>query len=152
MPVTVGLRVDFSTTFPCYAAVMGIGAGEFPGAALGTLCISTSGSWLLLSLLTWLFSGLFSLLLPLAEADAVPSAPASSGFGLGGAVHRGISQMVPVKLLSVKPPLAHFRHGLPDRSRARRPALIAPWLALGPRRWPAPRPPALPSAVPSSLW
>lgn len=63
--------------------------------------------------------------------------------------------MTPVKLLSVKDPLAHLRHGLPERSSARSPALMAPWLALGPSlcaERPAPRPVAVPSMVPSSLW
>lgn len=133
---------------------MAMAAGEFSAAALWTLCISTSASWLLLSLFTWPFS-LFSLLLPAADTAADTEADSSvtgSGVGLGGAVHRGTSQTVPVKLLRVKPPLAHFRQGLPERSRARRPALIAPWFAFGPSLWPAPRPFALPpSSVPSSL-
>jgi hypothetical protein len=115
----------------------GAGAGELAAAGLGTaLCISTSmllplpGSLLLLSLLVTPFS-LFSLLLPSAETTA-GSSDGTSGLGLGGAFHRGTSQATPVKLLSWKPPLAHFRQGFPDRSRARRPALMAPWLALGP--------------------
>jgi hypothetical protein len=117
-------------------------------AKLGVPCISTSPPLLLASLFTWLLSSLFSLLL-LSEAGVEPSAD-DSGRDLGGAVHRGISQTTPVKLLSVKPPFCHLRHGLPERSSARRPALIAPWLALGPSLWAAwdPRPP---STVPSSL-
>lgn len=75
-------------------------------------------------------SSLFSLLLPAAEtaaeAEADSSVTTGSGSGLGGAVHRGISHTVPVKLLSLKPPFAHFRQGLPERSRARRPAFMAP--------------------------
>ncbi len=102
---------------------MGIGAGEL-ALMLGALCISTSPPLLLLSLLTCSFS-LFSLLLPSTEADADSSA-AGSGLGLGGAVQRGISQTTPVKLFSRNPPLAHFRQGFPERSRARRPALMAP--------------------------
>jgi hypothetical protein len=104
---------------------------------------------LLASLLTWLLFSLFSLLL-LSDAAADTSAE-DSGWGFGGAVHRGISQTTPVKLLSVKPPLVHFRHGLPDRSSARSPALMAPWLALGPSLCAAsePRPPSM---VPSSLF
>ncbi len=118
---------------------------------LGTLCISTSPPLLLFSLLTCSFS-LFSLLL--ASAEAVVDSPASgwAGLGRGGAVQRGISQRVPVKLFSLKPPLAHRRQGLPERSRARRPALIAPVFAFGPSLCEAPRPLGRPdSAAPSSL-
>lgn len=45
-------------------------------------------------------------------------------------------QTTPVKLLSWNGLRSHLRHGAPVRSRARRPALIAPWLALGPSLWP----------------
>jgi hypothetical protein len=78
-----------------------------------------------------------------------PSAD-DSGRDLGGAVHRGISHTTPVNVLSVKPPLFHLRQGLPDRSSARRPALMAPWLALGPSLCAA-RELRPPSMVPSSL-
>ena len=131
----------------------GAGAGDGSAATLGALCISTSPPLLLASLLTWLSSSLllFSLLL-LSAADAgVDPSTDDSGRDLGGAVHRGISQTTPVKLLSVKPPLVHFRHGLPDRSSARRPALMAPWLALGPSLC-GPRLLRPPSMVPSSLF
>lgn len=117
----------------CYDAVAtAMGAGDEVWM-LGALCISTSGPLLLLEMLLSLpdmllasfpFS-LFSLLLPSAEGAAESSVP-DSGTVRGGAVHRGISQATPVKLLSLKPPLAHFRQGLPERSRARRPALMAP--------------------------
>lgn len=128
---------------------MATGAGELSAAKLGVPCISISPPPLLLaSLLTWLLSSLFSLLL-LSEAGVDPSAD-DSGRGLGGAVHRGISQTTPVKLLSLKPPLSHFRQGFPDRSSARSPALMAPWLALGPSLCAA-REPRPPSPVPSSL-
>lgn len=133
------------------AAAIGTGAGEWPVAMLGVLCISTSPMFWLASLLTWLLASLFSLPL-LLSTDAgvvVPSAD-DSGWGFGGAVQRGISHWTPVNVLSVKPPLAHFRHGLPDRSKARSPALMAPWLALGPSLWAA-RPFRPPSMVPSSL-
>lgn len=50
-----------------------------------------------------------------------------------GAFQEGTFQTTPVKLRSLKPFFSHLRHlNLPVRSRARRPALIAPWLALGP--------------------
>lgn len=119
---------------------------------LGALCISTSGPLLLLATLLPSFpvSSLFSLLLPSADGAAESSA-LDPGLVRGGAVHRGISQETPVKLLSLKPPLAHFRQGLPDRSRARRPALMAPWFALGPSLWADGRAAALLwSMVPSS--
>ena len=110
------------------------GAGEL-ALLLALLPSSTSAPALLFSLFSlaiWLLS-LFSLLLsPDAESPDVPSA-----LTFGGAVQRGISQTTPVKLLSVKLPFCHLRQGLPDLSRARRPALIAPWLALGPSLWAA---------------
>ncbi len=119
------------------------GAGAEDGGRLGAgdetrllLVMSTSAAPLLLfslfSLSIWLLS-LFSLLLS-PEEDPAES---PSIFCFGGAVHRGISQTTPVKLFSVKLPFDHLRHGLPVRSRARRPALIAPWLALGPSLWAA---------------
>lgn len=134
-----------------------MGAGEL-ACTLGMLCISTSPElllllWLLLSLLIGCvpFSLFSLLLLPSAETGPEAGTPASgvtsTGLGFGGAVHREISQWTPVKVLSWKPPLVHFRHGLPERSRARRPALMAPWFALGPSRCAAGRG----SRVPSSL-
>jgi hypothetical protein len=43
-----------------------------------------------------------------------------------GARQEGTDQVTPVKLRSWKPFFSHFLHGLPVRSRARRPALMAP--------------------------
>jgi len=106
------------------------GAVEADGAEsfwLAMLLISTSAPLLLFSLFSlfslsiWLLS-LFSLLL---SPDADPSELPSTLI-FGGAFHRGISQTTPVKLLSLKLPFCHLRHGLPVRSRARRPALMAP--------------------------
>lgn len=97
------------------------GARELPMAWLGALAISTSIPLLLLSLSSWLLS-LFSLLL----SPEAGSSDLASGFGLGGAVQRGSSQTTPVKLLTVNPPFFHLRQGLPDRSRALKPALMAP--------------------------
>ena len=128
---------------------MATGAGELSAAKLGVPRISTSAPLLLASLLTWLLSSLFSLLLLPSGVGMDPSAD-DSGRGFGGAVHRGISQTTPVKDLTLKPPLSHLRQGLPDRSSARRPALMAPWLALGPSLCAA-REPRPPSPVPSSL-
>ena len=64
----------------------------------------------------------------------VAASPDSSlaSCSLFGAPQVGRLQTMPVKLLTVRPCLAHLRHGLPERSRARKPALMAPWLALGP--------------------
>jgi len=106
---------------------MAMGAGELAGM-LWVPCISTSTPLLLLllaSLFAWLVFSLFSLVLLSADAAAEPSAD-TSGIGFGGAFQRGISQMTPVKLLSLNPPLLHLRQGFPDLSSARRPALIAP--------------------------
>lgn len=146
------------------AATTGTGAGD-DAWMLGALCISTSAPLSLLETLlpslpfsfsfSFSFSfpfSLFSLLLPSADGAAESSA-LDSGTVRGGAVQRGISQTTPVKLLSLKPPLAHLRQGLPDRSRARRPALMAPWFALGPSLWADGRPVVpLWSIVPSSLY
>src|SRR3569833_2031536 len=136
------------------SAAIGIGAGEL-GLTLATLRISTSPSpasppLLLLSLLIGSFS-LFSLLLP-PSAETVPDSSWGSGVAsLFSPVQRGISQTTPVKLLSLKPPFCHRRHGAPERSRARRPALMAPWFALGPSLCDARAPGGVASRVPSSL-
>ena len=67
------------------------------------------------------------------------SASEPKAFGVG-AFHEGISQILPVNDLTRNPVFSHFRQDLPVRSRARSPALIAPWLALGPSLWPGPAP------------
>lgn len=108
-----------------------IGAGE-EAWLLVALRISASAPLLLFTALLSTGVSLFSLLLLLSADAAVESPVLDSEVFLGGAVHRGISQTAPVKLLRTKPPLSHLRHGLPERSSARRPALIAPWFALGP--------------------
>ena len=43
-----------------------------------------------------------------------------------GARQVGTAQLTPVKLRTWKPFFSHFRQGFPVRSRARRPALMAP--------------------------
>ena len=69
----------------------------------------------------------------------------------------GISQVMPVKLLTENPLRAHFRHGLPERSSALRLALMAPAFVLGFSLWAAPVPAGrllvvvVWSMVPSSL-
>ena len=52
-----------------------------------------------------------------------------------GAFHDGIAHMLPVKDLRWSALRSHFRHGLPLRSSARRPALMAPVFAFGPSLW-----------------
>lgn len=99
---------------------------------LGVLPVSKSAPPVLLltlfSLSIWLLS-LFSLLL---SPDTDWLSEVACALILGGAFHRGISQTTPVNVFILNPPFAHLRQGLPVRSRARNPALIAPWLALGP--------------------
>jgi hypothetical protein len=62
-----------------------------------------------------------------------------------GVRHEGSCHMIPVKLRSCRGLRSHLRHAAPVRSRARRPAFMAPVLAFGPRRW------AAGSLSPSSL-
>lgn len=50
----------------------------------------------------------------------------------GGALQEPTVQLTPVMLWSEKPLRSHLRQGLPLLSSARRPALMAPVLALGP--------------------
>ena len=131
----------------------GIGAGELAGGV--DIIIGSGLSPVLLSSLPF---GLASLLLcwetPFASLE--PS-PVDAELAFSPPLHEGSSQTVPVKLFSVNGFLFHLRQGVPDRSRARRPALIAPWLALGPSLCETPTPlvttglVALWSIVPSSL-
>jgi hypothetical protein len=109
-----------------------MGAGELAWTLGAMLRGSASTLLVLFSLFNWLPS-LFSLLL--LSAEAADSSVGASGWGFGGAVHRGISHKTPVNDFNLKPPLVHLRQGAPDLSRARRPALIAPWFALGPSLW-----------------
>lgn len=105
------------------------GAGELARSAEG-LGVPASTPLLLLSLATALPSCAgFASLEPLVSLFTSPLKSVPDFFG---ARHAGTSQVTPVKLLSWKPLRSHFLHGLPDRSSARRPALMAPWFALGP--------------------
>lgn len=78
--------------------------------------------------------------------------------GFSPPFHEGMSHETPVKLLTLKPLRSQRRHGLPERSRALRLALMAPALVLGLSLW-APPPPVgrlfvvavVWSIVPSSL-
>ena len=100
-------------------------------AGAGELAAGLEGAFPLL--LTSLPLGL---LLPLIWFSSfeigVPVESLPSRAVLFGVRQDGRSHMTPVKLLTEKPFFSHLRHGFPDLSRARRPALMAPWLALGP--------------------
>jgi len=82
--------------------------------------------------LTALLSSLILVSLEPVVSDLTSSLKTAERFG---ARQVGTAQLTPVKLRSWKPFFSHFRHGFPVRSRARRPALMAPWLALGPSFW-----------------
>lgn len=82
---------------------------------------------------------LFSLMALLSSLTLVSLEPAESLFTSSekaaarlGARQVAMDHCTPVKLLIWKPRFSHRLHGLPVRSRARRPALMAPWLAFGP--------------------
>ena len=86
----------------------------------------------------WLVSLSTALLLLLALSLGVLASLVSSltfTVVVLGARHDGSCHATPVKLLTLNPVRSHLRQGLPERSRARRPALMAPWLALGPSLW-----------------
>jgi len=74
---------------------------------------------------------MFGLISPMLELSLFTS-PLKVEADLVGAVHEPTAHDTPVKLLRAKPFRSHLRQALPDLSRARRPALIAPVLALGP--------------------
>lgn len=100
---------------------MAAGAGELSTAMASPPALSAPP--LLLSLATALLS--LTSLLPPVESDL--TSPGNSG-----ARQLGMFQCVPVKDFSWRPFRSHLRQGLPLRSSARRPALMAPVLALGP--------------------
>lgn len=108
-----------------------IGAGELAGGV--DISIVSGLSPALLSMAVSLPFGFASLLLsceaPLASLE---SSPLEAGPVFSPPFHDGNSQTTPVKLFNERGFLLHLRQGLPDLSRARRPALMAPWLALGP--------------------
>ena len=106
------------------------GAGELP-AWVGKGVTSPSPE-LLFSLPTALT--LLLALLSLSPVGVVPALPADvlSIFLAFGVRQVGTCQTTPVKLFSWKGLRSHLRHGFPVRSRARKPALMAPRLAFGP--------------------
>lgn len=107
---------------------MPAGAGELSGPLD---CFGPSTSMpLALRSLTALLS-IFALTSSVVELSLLTS-PLNVELDRAGAAHEPASHWKPVKLLHWKPLRTHFRQGLPVRSRARRPALMAPVLALGP--------------------
>jgi len=110
-----------------HASTGNAGAGELSKAvsafAAPPLMLLSLGSALLasLALSAWL-SDEFSLL----------TSPLKDELSLSGAAHDPTVHATPDMLLSWMPLRSHLRHGLPDLSSARRPALIAPVLAFGP--------------------
>ena len=108
------------------------GAGELAAGVDRTM--GSAGSPLLLSA-TVLLSLTLPLLLLCCEASlpSLLSSPFCSwDFGVR---QEGSSQTTPVKLFNWNDFRSHLRQGLPERSRARKPALIAPWFAFGPSLW-----------------
>lgn len=112
----------------------GIGAGEL--AAGVDMIIGSAWSPALLSMAVSLSFGLRSLLLCWDISRVSLDSSPLSCMRRSLPCQDGTSQTIPVKLFSWKALFCHLRQGFPDRSRARRPALIAPWLALGPNLWP----------------
>ena len=99
------------------AAIAGVGAGELAAGFEGARPLLPASLPL-------------GLLLPLTRFSSfelgVPEESLSLTTAFLGARHEGRSQTTPVKLLTKKPLFSHLRQGVPVRSRARRPALMAP--------------------------
>lgn len=93
------------------------------GTALLPLAVSVPGAWSV---------GLVSLS-PLRITETWPSVE-SSDLDILGVRQDGSCHIMPVKLRSCRGLRSHLRHAAPVRSSARRPALMAPVLAFGPRR------------------
>lgn len=109
------------------------GAGELSNPPILTspsASTSPTPPLTLLSLPTALLpptASLFSL-----ELSLFVSPFASSPGVLFGVFHELIFHVIPVKLLSWRPFFSHRRQGFPERSSARKPALMAPVFAFGP--------------------
>ena len=88
-------------------------------------------SLLLRSLGAALFPMGVALTSPVLEVSLLTS-PLKAELSRNGDDQEPMPHAMPVKLFRWKPLRSHFLHGLPDRSRARSPALMAPVLALGP--------------------
>lgn len=93
------------------------------GTALLPLAVSVPGA----------LSRGFRSLSPLSSAATLASTELFD-FDRLGVRHEGSCHMIPVKLRSCRGLRSHLRHALPERSNARKPALMAPVLAFGPRR------------------
>lgn len=111
-----------------------MGGGELAAGVETSILSGWSPEWLPAA--ASLFSlGLWSLLLcidiSLLLLSDVPLASAE----VSDPLQLDTSQTWPVKLLSCRPFRAHFRQGVPVRSRALRLALMNPVLALGPSLW-----------------
>ncbi len=120
------------TLHPVAATEAGRGAGTGELAA-GVDSITSRAPFSPALLFSLSIAVLLSLaLLPLGCEASLLSWLSSFGILDLGARHDDNSHTTPVKLLSWIGFRSHFRHGFPDRSRARRPAFMAPWLALGP--------------------
>lgn len=88
----------------------------------------------------------FVSLSPLSKATVtVPST--FSDFARACVFHDGSCHRIPVKLRRRSGCFSHLRQGAPVRSKARRPALMAPVLALGPSRCAAATLPNSPSSL-----
>lgn len=124
------------------------GAGELSRALS---CLAPS-PLLLLSLGIALLASL-TLSAWLLDEFSLLTSPLKEELSLSGAAHDPTDHATPDMLLSWRPLRSHLRHGLPDLSSARRPALIAPVLALGPSLWVAigATPPNGPFFVPSAV-
>jgi hypothetical protein len=68
----------------------------------------------------------------LLDEFSLLTSPLNDELSLSGAAQDPTVHATPDMLLSCMPLRSHRRHGLPVLSSARRPALIAPVLALGP--------------------
>lgn len=119
-----------------YAVIAIAGAGDC--AELGGSDVRSASPALLFSLGTALLNGFALLSLSPLTTAATPfaSSPLDSTVCCGFWVCQlDRPQTTPVKLFSWNGLRSHLRHGVPLRSSARRPALMAPWLALGPSLW-----------------
>jgi hypothetical protein len=96
------------------------------------IALGSAASPALLSMAVSLSLGLTSLLLCIEMSLVSLESSPLRRKSFSEPFHDGRSQDTPVKLFTLNVFRAHLRHGFPDLSKARRPALIAPWLAFGP--------------------
>lgn len=84
--------------------------------------------WILISGVSDVTDGAAEAISGVAPGNGVGGADESTT----GAPQVGIDHCTPVKDFKLKVAFSHRLHGFPVRSKARRPALMAPWFALGP--------------------